>query len=744
MTSLLRNRVHAPDGDDVLDVDESAARKAHEPSRLVSAARQRTAWAFALLALLLTAVGVGAMRWSRVRRAQALSDIVTRVGDVEDSAAVGVGNGTASVRRELRAPIDSDRYFWFRERSFVARRHAAAKEKDTVLLCGAVHYFRLPVAAWRDRLRKLRAAGLNCVETYVPWNVHEPQPGAYSFLGQRDVELFLELAANESLLAVVRPGPYICAEWSGGGLPSWLLADPHMVLRSTYVPFMQAVADWWAQLMPRLQRHLFHRGGNVVMLQIENEYGNYGYDHHYMRMLRDILVELEIDCLLSTADGAHVDSQQAGGVEGALRTVTLRKNAERGFRELRTVQRWGPQFASEVWVGWFDSWLNAAHYVRPVADVVQVVGEILNKGASFNLYMFAGGSNGVRNGALVDADVFRPHTSTYDYDAPISEAGDLTPKFFVIRDAIARVYPDVVLPMPDDLGNASIAVPAALVALQTASLLTWAMQQRHLERNDTRVAAGTTTVMLGGEHFAVRPLMFEAAELAVDSGFVLYRTVLSIETARARISVAGLRDRAFVLLDGQLVGVLTRADMGQRGDNAVFVDVPAQGAVVLEVLVECLGRVSYGTALHDRKGIAEHVQVGRHHIVHGWKHVPVPLDDFPQPSSLEPLWRARSESARRQTEPSFYLFELYASSDAHGMYLLLSGWQTGYVWFNGKLLGRYWSAGPQQTIFIANSLVRVGGNEIVVLELISAPSNASVSFVGAPELGRPTVLPEWN
>jgi len=720
-------------GDDDDDDDKS-----HEPSAAVSGSRRRVGVMFAVLALLLTAMGVGAMRMMRERRA--LDSIVT--GDLVDDEA-----REARVAAAVRvAPIDSDRYFWFRDRSFVVKQHAAANEEQTVLLCGAVHYFRLPPAAWRDRLRKLRAAGLNCVETYVPWNFHEIHPHVYSFVGSRDVDLFLSLAANESLFVVVRPGPYICAEWSLGGLPSWLLGDAQMSLRSSYVPFMRAASEWLAELMPRIRPHLFHAGGAVVMVQVENEYGNYGFDHHYMRLLRQIFVELGIDCLLSTADGAHVDSQQAGGVEGALRSVTLRKNADRAFRELRAVQSWGPQFASEVWIGWFDSWTNAGHFVRPLADVVQVVGDVLAKGASFNLYMFAGGSSRIQNGALLDSDgsggeTFRPHTSSYDYDAPISEAGDLTPKFFAIRDAIERAYPDAVLPLPQDLANASIAVPSALAATQTASFLNWTMQQQvHAVRNDSRVVAGTATVSLLGTHFATRPLAFESPEMSVDGGFVLYRAVLSIEATRAHIRIRGLRDRAFVLLDGELAGVLMRDD----ADASVLVDVPARQAVVLELLVENLGRVSYGAALHERKGIADYVQVGRHQLVHGWKHVPIPLDDLAQPSSIEPLWQPLNADQTAQVEPTFYLFELYATSDDRGMYLQLSGWQTGYVWFNGNLLSRYWSVGPQQTIFIHHSLIRVGGNEIIVLELIAPPKNVSVSFVDRALLGRAVPVPDWN
>jgi beta-galactosidase len=723
--------------------------KAHEPSHGVVAARRRATLAFVALVLVLLAGGVTVMRWARQHNRHVLhiahqhhQHIVANNGSHSQRVVNGSGLPTL--------PSGVERYFWHRDRSFVVKRHGASKEKDTVLLCGAVHYFRIPRAAWADRLRKAHAAGLNCIETYVPWNFHEKRRGLVRFDGQRDLEAFLALAEAERLFVVLRPGPYICAEWAGGGLPSWLLADPHMSLRSTYEPFVAAVSDWFWELLPRIRPHLYHHGGSVVMLQVENEYGNYGYDHDYMWTLHDMLGELGIDCLLFTADGAHVDSQFAGGLDGVLRSVTLRKNADQAFRELRAVQRWGPLFSSEVWVGWFDSWLSAAHNVRPVGDVVTTVTDILRKGASFNLYMFAGGANGVQNGALVNSrGKYRAHTSSYDYDAPISEAGDLTPKFYAIREAIARVYPDAVDDWAAEFGdvrNASIAVPDAIVATSTAPFLNWAMLQRMWPRNDT--APGTaerTTASLHGDYLSERPLHFEAVELAVDSGFVLYRTVLHIEATKARVKIVGLRDRAFVLLDGRYVGMAMRDDAGTHEEH-IFIDVPAQGTVVLEVLVECLGRINYGADLHDRKGIAEYVQVGRHHVVHGWKHVPIEIEDLPQPSSLEPLWVARDTSlpVPPQTEPMLYLFELYATNDEYSAYMSMAGWRTGYVWVNGNLLGRYWTtAGPQETIFIPSSMLRVGGNDIVVLELLGAPSDATLRFAPQAKLGNGTATPEW-
>jgi beta-galactosidase len=728
---------------------ELALEKTHKPSEGVQAERRRVTLLFAVMMVLLLTASFVVLRWTRQygRHAVHISHHHTHLVNGSADGADATLNGSSGSLPTL--PTGVERYFWHRDRAFVVKRHGSLKEKDTVLLCGAVHYFRVPRDSWADRLRKARAAGLNCVETYVPWNFHEQRRGLFRFDGQRDIEHFLALAETERLFVVLRPGPYVCAEWSGGGLPSWLLADPHMSLRSTYEPFIAAVTDWFWELMPRIGPHLYHRGGSVVLVQIENEYGNYGFDHDYMWTLHDMLGERGIDCLLFTADGAHVDSQLSGGLDGVLRSTTLRKNADQAFRELRTVQRWGPLFASEVWVGWFDSWLSTEHNIRPIDQVVQTVTDILRKGASFSLYMFAGGSNGVRNGALVNSrGKYRAHTSSYDYDAPINEAGDLTPKFYAIRDAIARVYPDAVedLAAFGELRNASIVVPEPIVATNTASFLTWAMMQRLLARDDAAPGmVERSTATLHGDYFSDRPLMFESVELAVDSGFVLYRTVLHIEATRARIKIVGLRDRAFVLLDGRLVGVDMRDDSGTHDDH-IFIDVPAQGNVLLEILVENLGRINYGADLHDRKGIQEYVQVGRHHVVHGWKHVPIELEDLPQPSSIEPLWRPRDSGARvpQQTEPTLYLFELYASNAEHSMYLSMAGWGSGYVWINGKLLSRYWTtAGPQETIFIPNSMLRVGGNDIVVLELLGAPSDATVRFAAEAKLGIATVTPDW-
>ncbi|MFJ9080767.1 beta-galactosidase family protein, partial [Streptomyces sp. NPDC102278] len=312
-------------------------------------------------------------------------------------------------------------------------------------LSGGLHYFRVHPGHWRDRLRKARLMGLNTVETYVPWNLHEPRPGEFRMEGGLDLPGFLDLAAAEGLFVLLRPGPYICAEWEGGGLPSWLLADPDIRLRSRDPRFLAAVDDYFRQLLFPLRSRLATRGGPVLAVQVENEYGAYGDDTAYLEHLADSLRGCGVDVPLFTCD--QPADLERGALPGVLATANFGSRSAQSLAALRAVRPSGPLLCTEFWIGWFDRW-GGNHIVRDAEDAAQELDELLATGASVNFYMFHGGTNfGFMNGAN-DKHTYRPTVTSYDYDAPLDEAGDPTEKFNAFREVIAKYAPVPTEPLP--------------------------------------------------------------------------------------------------------------------------------------------------------------------------------------------------------------------------------------------------------------------------------------------------------
>eukprot|EP00179_Madagascaria_erythrocladioides_P030081 CAMPEP_0198336216 /NCGR_PEP_ID=MMETSP1450-20131203/20855_1 /TAXON_ID=753684 ORGANISM="Madagascaria erythrocladiodes, Strain CCMP3234" /NCGR_SAMPLE_ID=MMETSP1450 /ASSEMBLY_ACC=CAM_ASM_001115 /LENGTH=619 /DNA_ID=CAMNT_0044040937 /DNA_START=439 /DNA_END=2298 /DNA_ORIENTATION=+ len=619
-----------------------------------------------------------------------------------------------------------------------------------------MHYFRSLPEQWRDRIRKLKAAGLNTLETYVAWNVHEPRRGQFRFEGAADLEKFIEIVAEEGLFMVVRPGPYICAEWELGGLPYWLLKDERMVLRSTYPGYLVAVQRYFDMLLPRLSPYLYHRGGPIVAIQVENEFGNYAYNPTYLRVLRVLLDRHGIDCLLLTADGAHLDSLQSGAVDGALKTVTMRKNPQSVFNLLQQVQPDAPLMTTELWVGWFDGWGKESHMVRPADELVKLITPMLSMGVSINFYMFHGGTNfGFMNGALLQNRHYYPHVTSYDYDALLTESGARSDKYFAVRDAIQSFYPSVA----DDSAAVSETptfAPEAVVVEAAARLLD-----------------NVDVLMVGDVVRAERPLLFESNELDTDYGFVLYRTLLDFPRGRSQLRLTKVRDRAQVFLDGELVGTVTRT--WQRGEADIYITVPS--ATVLDILVENLGRINYGSDLHDRKGLFSPALIGRHHVIHGYEMYSLPLRavdvarldgehasadsrygtfDVAEAAARNRAVLAKVAPAAPNTpaanttvaplpSPSFFSAHFHVSADDVGKdtYLDTRGWGKGVVYINDFCLGRYWSTrGPQLTLYVPAPLLHEGRNRVVLFEQ-EGVLDYTIRFATTPNYGKPAHTPDW-
>ena len=294
------------------------------------------------------------------------------------------------------------------------------------LVSGAVHYFRVPRPYWRDRLEKLLMMGCNTVETVVPWNIHEPEPGVFDFEGERDVEAFTRLAGELGIWVLLRPSPYICAEWEFGGQPWWLLKDRSMRVRTCCEGYISTVSRYYDQLVPRLADLQITRGGPVLAMQVENEYGSYGMEGAYMEFLRDALLQRGVDVPLFTSDGPWDRLLQWGGVSGVLQTGNFGSHAAKRLGFLGQHQPGMPLICMEFWGGWFDAW-GEEHHRRDAEECAQILEEIMERGG-VNFYMFHGGTNfGFSTGANQKPN-YTPFVTSYDYDAPLSEDGELTPQ----------------------------------------------------------------------------------------------------------------------------------------------------------------------------------------------------------------------------------------------------------------------------------------------------------------------------
>ncbi|GGT41724.1 beta-galactosidase family protein [Nonomuraea spiralis] len=540
------------------------------------------------------------------------------------------------------------------------------------VLSGAMHYFRTHPAQWRHRLAMLRAMGLNTVETYVPWNLHEPRQG--EFRRMSELGDFLDAAAEAGLLAIVRPGPYICAEWDNGGLPAWLTGR----IRTSDPEYLGHVDRFFDRILPQVAERQVTRGGNVIMVQVENEYGSYGSDHAYLRHLADGLRARGVEVPLFTSDGPADWYLTGGTVPGVLATVNFGSDPDRAFATLREHRPDDPLFCMEFWCGWFDHW-GQQHMTRDAGDAAAVLERILELGASVNLYMAHGGTNfGTWAGANQTGERamgdWRPTVTSYDYDAPIDERGAPTEKFWRFREVLSRFAgePPEVPPVPDVLPAATLR-PVQSVSLREA-----------LE------------AVAGPEVSAPVPPSFE--ELGLEHGLVLYRGEVPGPRGAYRLRLPGLRDRAHVLVDGVLAGVFER--------DAEEPEVTVSGPATVEVLVESMGRTNYGPLTGESKGLTGGVL---HHqqYLNGWSARPIPLEDV----SAVPFADEVSDGPR-----SFFRFELEVAEPAD-TFLALPGWGKGYVWVNGFCLGRYWAEGPQHTLYVPAPLLRSGTNDIIVLEL---------------------------
>ncbi|MCX6285315.1 MAG: beta-galactosidase [Bacteroidetes bacterium] len=564
--------------------------------------------------------------------------------------------------------------------------------KPFQIISGEMHFARIPRECWRDRLHMAKAMGLNTVATYVFWNFHETEKGKYNFKDNADVAEFCRLARQEGLWVIIRPSPYACAEWEFGGYPWWLLREKDLKVRSQDPKFMEMSKKYFTALSKQIVPQQITHGGPVIMLQIENEYGSYDKDKVYLGKYRDIYREAGIDVDLYTCDGPS--QMPAGYLPGVLPAVNGLDNVKE-VKELinKYNNNHGPYFIAEWYPAWFDSW-GSKHQVVPYQDFIRTYDSVLAAGLSINIYMAHGGTTRwFWNGANMSRkEPYMPQTSSYDYDAPIDEAGNATPKYLAMREVIMKHLPkEVVLP-PVPEKKKAIAVKE--FGLSQSSPL--------FENLPTPIAVSN-------------PLSFE--DFGQGYGYMLYRTNVK-GPAKGLLKITQMRDYALVFLDGKRIAVLDR----RLRQDSLELDVP-EGGARLDILLENNGRINYGYYLNDNKqGITGKVTF-KGKDLKSWKMYGFPMRNV---NNLK-------FTSHKTTDGPVYRKGVFIVNDPGDTYADLRNWGKGHVWINGRSIGKYWNIGPQQTLYVPAQWLKKGENEIVIIEQLKTEQE-KIQFLDHPVL----------
>jgi beta-galactosidase len=568
--------------------------------------------------------------------------------------------------------------------------------KPFQVISGEMHYPRIPRAYWRDRLRKARAMGLNTITTYTFWNEHEPRPGVFDFSGNNDVAEFIREAQQEGLYVILRPGPYVCAEWELGGYPAWLLKDRAMVLRSNDANFLAATQRYLLRLGKELAPLQIGNGGPIILVQVENEYGSFGRDHAYMERVHTMLVDGGFTkSQLYTADGP--DEVPNGSLPELPVGINFGggDDAEKAFATLKKYRPNGPFINSEFWDGWFDHW-GSKHAHTDEQKEAANLDWMLRRGYSVSLYMFHGGTSfGWMNGANSNGRNYQPDVTSYDYDSPLDESGRPSRKFALFRDVIAKATGVTPPPLPDTPAPITV---ASFELSQSAPL--WSSLPKPVE--------------------SVQPLSME--ELDQAYGYVLYRTQIGAPVA-GDLVLDALHDYAQIYLNGELVGTLDR-----RLDQSSLPIHVVKANTQLDILVENTGRVNFTAVIRgERAGITHAVTLAGQPVT-GWKIYSLPMDD---PATVQYSTAACQGAC-------FYRgsFEVNQAGDT---FLDTSSFRKGEIWLNGHALGRVWDIGPQRALYVPGPWLKQGHNEMVVFDL-NGQGKRTMQGLDHPALNAPTAL----
>jgi beta-galactosidase len=571
--------------------------------------------------------------------------------------------------------------------------------KRLQIRCGEMHAPRVPKEYWRHRMKMLKAMGMNAVCAYLFWNMHEPRQGEFNWSVQADAAEFCKIAQEEGLWVVLRPGPYACAEWEMGGFPWWLLKDPDVKLRTRDAGYLQAATNYMKEVGRVLGPLQVTKGGPILMVQVENEYGFYGKDAEYMGALRQALIGAGFDVPLFACN--PVQHLRDGYRDDLFPVVNFGADPAAAFRALRQILPKGPLMCGEFYPGWFDTW-GAPHHLGNTERMLRDLEYMLSNNASFSIYMAHGGTTfGLWSGA---DRPFKPDTSSYDYDAPISEAGWVTPKFDQTRELMRRfLLPGETMPEPP-AANPVITFPA-VTAARSASVFS----------------------SLPSAIREAKPRNMEQYDLGY--GHILYRTMLAAGPA-GTLDAGDVRDWGHIFLNGEKLGVMDRRSRNFK------VQVPERPQpATLDIYVETAGRVNFGQEVHDRKGINAPVKFAAagqaaQELAGPWQVYPLPLDKGPHGGTTPNYER----TAPKAGTPAYWglTFNLERTGDT---FIDMSGWGKGIVWVNGHCLGRFWSIGPTQTMYVPGPWLKTGENVITILDTVG-PKQPVIAGLDKPILDK--------
>ena len=554
-----------------------------------------------------------------------------------------------------------------------------------VIKAAELHYPRIPKPYWEQRIKMCKAMGMNTICLYIFWNYHEAEEGKFDFSGQKDIAAFCRLAQENGMYIIVRPGPYVCAEWEMGGLPWWLLKKKDIKLREHDPYFMERVQLFMDEFGKQLADLQISRGGNIIMMQVENEYGSYGVNKPYVAALRDMVRKAGFtDVPLFQCDWNSNFENNA--LDDLLWTMNFGTgaNVDDQFKRLKELRPNTPLMCSEYWSGWFDHW-GAKHETRSADDLVNGLKEMLDKNISFSLYMTHGGTSfGHWGGA--NFPNFSPTCTSYDYDAPINESGKPTQKFYAVRDLLARYLPE------------SETLPEIPDTIPVISIPTIAM---------TEIAPVFDNLPQSKQSDDIRPMeMYDQGW-----GSILYRTTLPETCDESQsLLITEVHDWAQVYLNGKKLATLSRL----KGEGIVKLP-PVKKGDQLDILVEAMGRMNFGKGIYDPKGITKKVELQRENVkevqrLQNWQVYNLPIN-YNYVSNLN--YRKGNDA---QGMPAYYR-ATFTIAEVGDTFLSMLNWSKGMVWVNGHALGRYWEIGPQQTLYLPGCWLKEGENEIIILDM---------------------------
>ena len=569
--------------------------------------------------------------------------------------------------------------------------------KPFVIKAAEIHYTRIPAEYWEHRIQLCKALGMNTICIYAFWNIHEQKPGEFDFSGQNDIAAFCRLAQKYDMYIMLRPGPYVCSEWEMGGLPWWLLKKDDIKLRTNDPYFLERTKLFMNEIGKQLADLQITKGGNIIMVQVENEYGSYATDKEYIANIRDIVKGAGFtDVPLFQCDWSS--NFQNNALDDLVWTINFGTgaNIDEQFKKLKEVRPNTPLMCSEFWSGWFDHW-GRKHEIRDAETMVSGLKDMLDRGISFSLYMTHGGTTfGHWGGA--NSPAYSAMCSSYDYDAPISEAGWTTPKYFKLRELLADYM---------DEGKTQSEVPAAKPIIEIPEF----------EIKEVAPLFGNLPEPKTSEN--IQPM----EQFDQGWGTILYRTTLPAVTSGTTLLITEVHDWAQVYANGKLLGRLDR----RRGENSLKLPALAAGTQ-LDILIEAMGRVNFDKAIHDRKGITEKVELlneSSTQELKNWQVYSFPVD--------YPFVKEKKYAPGKKLDGPAYYRATFNLEEAGDVFLDMQTWGKGMVWVNGKAIGRFWEIGPQQTLFMPGCWLKKGENEIIVLDLLG-PEKATIKGLDKPIL----------